>query len=121
MKIGPYLLLTMPGEPMVEYGFKLEKAIADRAIPIIVGYANGHIGYIATADSYSVGGYEPNTSKLAPEAESIILTELSILADRVVGDVFESFSKHPKDIEKRKQVDIVRVRKPPVQPSPERQ
>ena len=24
LKIGPYLLLTMPGEPMVEYGFKLE-------------------------------------------------------------------------------------------------
>jgi hypothetical protein len=105
MKIGPYLLLTMPGEPMVEYGFKLEKAISDRAVPIIVGYANGHLGYIATADAYEVGGYEPNTSKLAPEAELIILTELSRLADRVVGDVFESFSKHPKDVERRKQLE----------------
>ena len=105
MKIGPYLLLTMPGEPMVEYGFKLEKTIADRAIPIIVGYANGNVGYIATADAYQVGGYEPNTSKLAPEAERIILTELSRLADRVVGDVFESFSKHPKDVKKREEVE----------------
>ena len=105
MKIGPYVLLTMPGEPMVEYGFKLEKAISDRAVPIIVGYANGHLGYIATADAYEVGGYEPNTSKLAPEAELIILTELSRLADRVVGDVFESFSKHPKDVERRKQLE----------------
>ncbi|MCH9653541.1 MAG: hypothetical protein K0U86_09510 [Planctomycetes bacterium] len=111
MKIGPYLLLTMPGEPMVEYGFKMEKDIADRAIPIIVGYANGHVGYIATADSYSVGGYEPNTSKLVPEAESIILTELSLLADRVIGDVFESFSKHPKDIKKREQADKARPQK----------
>lgn len=101
VKIGPYLLLTMPGEPMVEYGFKLENAIADRAVPIIVGYANGNVGYIATADAYEVGGYEPNTSKLLPEAEEIILTELGHLADRVVGDVFESFSKHPKDVEKR--------------------
>jgi hypothetical protein len=105
MKIGPYLLLTMPGEPMVEYGFKLEKAIADRAIPIIIGYANGHVGYIATSDAYKVGGYEPNTSKLAPEAETIILTELSRLADRVVGDVFESFSKHPKDVKRRKEFE----------------
>lgn len=105
MKIGPYLLLTMPGEPMVEYGLKLENDIADRATPIIVGYANGHVGYIATTDSYSVGGYEPNTSKLLPEAEPIILTELSLLADRVIGDVFESFSKHPKDIKKREQVE----------------
>ena len=105
MKIGPYLLLTMPGEPMVEYGFRLEAAISDRAIPVIVGYANGNIGYIATADAYAVGGYEPNTSVLAPEAESIILTELGILADRVVGDVFESFSKHPKDIKKREELE----------------
>ncbi len=105
MKIGPYLLLTMPGEPMVEYGFKLERAIADRAVPIIIGYANGHVGYIATADAYQVGGYEPNTSKLVPEAEPIILTELSRLADRVVGDVFESFSKHPKDVKRREELE----------------
>jgi neutral ceramidase len=108
MKIGPYLLLTMPGEPMVEYGFKLERAIADRAIPIIVGYANGHVGYIATADAYDVGGYEPNTSKLAPEAEGLILSELGRLADRVVGDVFESFSKHPGDVKKREALERVR-------------
>jgi neutral ceramidase len=101
MKVGPYLFLTMPGEPMVEYGFKLEKAIADRAIPIIVGYANGHLGYIATADAHEVGGYEPTRSPLAPEAELIILEQLGRLADQVVGDVFESFSKHPKDVEKR--------------------
>ncbi len=105
MKIGPYLLLTMPGEPMVEYGFKLEKAIADRAKPIIIGYANGNVGYIATTDAYQVGGYEPNTSKLAPEAEPIILIELSRLADRLVGDVFESFSKHPKDVKRRQELE----------------
>lgn len=112
MKIGPYLLLTMPGEPMVEYGFKLEKAIADRAIPIIIGYANGHVGYIATEEAYKVGGYEPNTSKLLPEAEPIILSELGSLADRVVGDVFESFSKHPKDIKKREAEEKARREKP---------
>ena len=103
MKIGPYLLLTMPGEPMVEYGFRLEQAIEDRAIPIIVGYANGNIGYIATAAAYDVGGYEPNTSKLLPEAETIILDELGQLADQVIGDVFESFSKHPKDVKRREE------------------
>jgi neutral ceramidase len=101
MKIGPYLLLTMPGEPMVDYGFKLEEAIAERAIPIVVGYANGNIGYLATADSYTVGGYEPTRSVLKPEAEAIILSELGQLADKVVGDVFESFSKHPGDVKQR--------------------
>jgi neutral ceramidase len=111
LKIGPYLLLTMPGEPMVEYGFKLEKAIADRAVPIIVGYANGNLGYIATADAYKVGGYEPNTSKLLPEAEELILEELGRLTDRVVGDVFESFSKHPKDVLRREALEKSRKAK----------
>ncbi len=109
MKVGPFLFLTMPGEPMVEYGFKLEKAIADRATPIIVGYTNGNIGYIATADAHTVGGYEPNLSKLKPEAEQIILKELGVLADKVVGDVFASFSKHPKDVEKREAEEKARL------------
>lgn len=113
MKIGPFLLLTMPGEPMVEYGFNLEAAIADRATPIIVGYANGNIGYISTRESYSVGGYEPNTSKLLPEAEPIILERLGALADRVIGDVFESISKHPKDIQKREAEEKARLQSAP--------
>ena len=109
MKVGPFLFLTMPGEPMVEYGFRLEKAIGDRATPIIVGYANGNIGYIATADAHTVGGYEPNMSKLKPEAEAIILKQLGVLADRVVGDVFESFSKNPKDLLKREAEEKARL------------
>ena len=109
MKVGPFLFLTMPGEPMVEYGFKLEKAIADRATPIIVGYANGNIGYLATADAHIVGGYEPNMSKVKPEAEATILKQLGVLADKVVGDVFASFSKHPKDVEKREAEEKARL------------
>jgi hypothetical protein len=116
MKIGPYLLLTMPGEPMVEYGFKLEQAIADRAIPVIVGYANGSIGYIATAEAHQVGGYEPNLSKLKPEAEAVLLKKLGELADRVVGDVFATFSKHPKDLQKREAEEKARLQPAPVKP-----
>jgi neutral ceramidase len=113
LKVGPFLFLTMPGEPMVEYGFKLEKAIADRATPIIVGYANGNIGYIATEAAHEVGGYEPNQSKLKPEAEAMILKNLGVLADRVVGDVFESFSKHPKDVLKREAEEKARLQAVP--------
>ena len=98
LKVGPFLFLTMPGEPMVEYGLKLENAIADRAIPIIVGYANGDKGYLATTQAYEVGGYEPNASPLLPQAEPIILGELGKLTDQVVGDVFESFTRYKKDL-----------------------
>jgi hypothetical protein len=91
LKIGPFLVLTMPGEPMVEYGFRLEKKIADRAVPIVVGYANGNIGYICTAKAFQEGGYEPAHSQSGSEAEEILVAELLRLTDRVVGDVFESF------------------------------
>jgi neutral ceramidase len=111
MKVGPYLFLTMPGEPMVEYGFKIEDAIGPRAIPIVVGYANGGIGYIATADSYAVGGYEPNMSPLSPSAEPIVLKKLGGLADKVIGDVFATFSKRPKDVKKREAEEKVRLKK----------
>jgi len=111
MKVEPYLFLTMPGEPMVEYGFNIEEAIGPRAIPIVVGYANGGIGYIATADSYAVGGYEPNISPLSPSAEPIVLKKLGGLADKVIGDVFATFSKHPKDVKKREAEEKVRLKK----------
>jgi len=109
MKVGPYLFLTMPGEPMVEYGFAIEKAIGPRAVPIIVGYANGALGYIATTDSYVVGGYEPKASPLAPEAQPVVIHELGRLADKVIGDVFESFSKHPKDVKQRNAEEKARL------------
>lgn len=105
MKIGPYLLLAMPGEPMVEYGLKLEEAIADRAIPIVLGYSNGKLGYIATAAAHSVGGYEPTQSPVTPEAEEMLLRGLNRMADRVVGDVFETFNKHPADVKMRVEKD----------------
>jgi neutral ceramidase len=91
MKIGPYLLLTIPGEPMVEYGFRVEKGIGDRAIPIVVGYANGSLGYICTDKAFEEGGYEPGHSQSGPGSEDIIVRELLGLVDRVVGDVFEAF------------------------------
>jgi hypothetical protein len=100
MKVGPYLFLTLPGEPFVEYGFRLEKAIADRAVPIVVGYANGNIGYICTAKAFKEGGYEPNNSRSGPEAEEVLIAESLKLADRVIGDVFESFA--PPDAAGRK-------------------
>ncbi len=96
MRVGDFLLLTIPGEPMVEYGFKIEKAIADRATPIIIGYANGNLGYICTAESHKYGGYEPNMSPLLPEAEPLILAEIGRLADKVLADVFESFKPEKK-------------------------
>ncbi|MGP0066027.1 MAG: hypothetical protein ACLQGP_20810 [Isosphaeraceae bacterium] len=95
LRVGPFLFLALPGEPFVEYGFQIEKAIADRAIPIVVGYANGGPYYVCTAQAHKEGGYEPNMTPLAGEAEPIIVKRILLLADRVIGDVFESFAPGP--------------------------
>lgn len=92
LKVGPYLFLTLPGEPMVEYGFQIEKTIADRAVPIVVGYANGSIGYICTDQAHQEGGYEPNHSASGPGAEKVLVRESLRLADQVIADVFEHFA-----------------------------
>ncbi len=92
LRVGPFVFLALPGEPFVEYGFQIEKAIADRAVPIVVGYANGGPYYVCTAQAHKEGGYEPNMTPLAPEAEPLIVKEILLLADRVIGDVFESFA-----------------------------
>ncbi len=95
LRVGPFLFLALPGEPFIEYAFQIEKAIADRAIPIVVGYANGGAYYVCTAQAHKEGGYEPNMTPLAGEAEPIIVKQVLLLADRVIGDVFESFAPGP--------------------------
>jgi hypothetical protein len=92
LKVGPYLFLTLPGEPMVEYGLRIEKAVADRAVPIVVGYANGSIGYICTAKAHAEGGYEPGHSASGPGAEEVLVAASLRLADAVIADVFEHFA-----------------------------
>jgi hypothetical protein len=92
IRVGKFLFLTIPGEPFVEYGFATEKAIGDRAVPIVVGYANGSVGYVCTAQAHEEGGYEPNSTRLSGEAEPVIKATLQLLADMVIGDVFESYA-----------------------------
>jgi len=84
ISIGDILFLTLPGEPFQDFGFNIEKAIGARAKTFVVGYANGFVGYICTEESFKFEGYEPTSSRLAPEAEKIILSEIGSLARRVL-------------------------------------
>jgi hypothetical protein len=83
LRIGDFLFLTLPGEPMVNYGFQIEKAIGPRAKVFVTGYANGIIGYIVTAESFRGMGYEPESSPLSAAAEKPLLEAITALAARV--------------------------------------
>ncbi len=74
LRLGGHVFVTLPGEPVT--------ILADRARAlspvapentIVVGYANGHVGYLLTADDWLRGGYEPNINFWGPlEGEYIV-------------------------------------------------
>jgi hypothetical protein len=63
MRIGPVMLVSVPGEPVLEIGMAIERTLL-QACPDIhdvwsVGYTNDMLGYLCTEAHHSEGGYEP--------------------------------------------------------------
>lgn len=54
-------LVALGGELSVEYGHFI-KGLRPNHVAIPLGYANGMVGYIPTAQQFAEGGYEPDTS-----------------------------------------------------------
>ncbi|MCX8183563.1 MAG: neutral/alkaline non-lysosomal ceramidase N-terminal domain-containing protein, partial [Crenarchaeota archaeon] len=57
VRIGSAVLVGIPGEPLVEFGIRVKKS-SPLSPTLIVSYANGYCGYIATSEAYDQGGYE---------------------------------------------------------------
>ena len=60
LRLGPFLLIAVAGELMVEIAQTIEAALAGRgfAATLVLGYSNGMAGYLCTARAYAEGGYE---------------------------------------------------------------
>jgi hypothetical protein len=73
LRIGDAAVVGLPGEFFVEFGLQI-KAASPARTTLIVGLANGSIGYVPAPEAFDQGGYEPTPwrySKLAPEAGAI--------------------------------------------------
>ncbi len=73
--VGDVAFVGLPGEFFAESGLRL-KAQSPFPQTIVVGYANGGVGYVPPASAFAEGGYETRLapwSKVAPEAEQQIL------------------------------------------------
>jgi hypothetical protein len=82
--IGEHLLVGMPGELFAALGLAVKQA----AYPwraLVVGLANGMVGYVPTREAFNRGGYETTlstVSKLAPEAgEQLVRAAASLTPD----------------------------------------
>jgi len=85
LRLGELVLIGLPGEPFCEHGLRL-KAVSPFNYTMVVGLANGYLGYIPTVKAFQEGGYEVRLArhtKLAPEAVVKMMTE----AEKLLGQL----------------------------------
>jgi len=88
--IDEYAFVSIPAELFVQVGLRI-KQDAHPVHALIVGYANGNVGYVPHAEAFSRGGYETTLgppSHLAPEAGTM-------LADCAAGLIEEEEQARP--------------------------
>ena len=80
LDLGPASVVSLPGEPFVEYQLAAQKMKPDRFV-CVAGYGDGGPGYIPTAKAFLEGGYEPTVALAAPESESLLHHAMAKLLD----------------------------------------
>ncbi|HXT34013.1 MAG TPA: hypothetical protein VN837_00425, partial [Chloroflexota bacterium] len=71
LRIGPVALVTMPGELYNALGTRLRSATGQPVM--LLGYANGHVGYLPSVDAYTRPDYEVLVSPMeAGTAERLV-------------------------------------------------
>ena len=77
---GGFAMVGLPGEVFVELGMQI-RSRSPFPVTLVVGYANGDIGYVPTRSAYPEGGYEVEhayryygfPAPLAPEAGEMMV------------------------------------------------
>lgn len=84
LRLGPLVLVSQPGECLVETGaLILARAAVDGAV--IAGYSNDYVGYLPLPHIYAEGGYEPNSTMLPAESVLTLVDTAVELAQQVGG------------------------------------
>jgi neutral ceramidase len=78
-RVGRLALFGIGAEPYHSFGSQLRDRCADPSV--VLGYANGHVGYLPDAAAYSTDptGYEVLSSLLPPEAAATTVATLTEL------------------------------------------
>ncbi|HUQ07403.1 MAG TPA: hypothetical protein VM261_33150 [Kofleriaceae bacterium] len=80
LRIDDWMLAFAPGEPLVLWAETLRaRSPAAPEKTIVVGYAQGHVGYLLTADDWLRGGFEPSINLWGPLEGETILEQLGEL------------------------------------------
>jgi hypothetical protein len=74
IRIGPVVLLSIPGEPYTELNARILEQSPFR-VTLFSGYSNGGFGYLPVREAYIQGGYEVEASPFSPDAADIVVEE----------------------------------------------
>lgn len=79
LRIGPAVMISLPGESFIEYQLAAQKMRPDRFV-CTAAYGDYGPGYVGTTIAYPQGGYETTrVSRTAPEVEAVYLAALQKL------------------------------------------
>jgi neutral ceramidase len=82
-RIGDVVTLcAVPAEMFVEFGLQVKRKLR-KLNPLMVGYANGFIGYVLTEEAYREGGYESLSTFLEPNAGTRIVETVERLSEKL--------------------------------------
>ncbi len=85
----PFILVALDGEVFTEYGLNIGKKLAP-ATTIVLGYSNGVVSYLPTAEAIAAGGYEAtafrNFGVPGPYSQNVeqIVTEQAVALARTI-------------------------------------
>ena len=67
LRLNDHLFITLPGEPVTLLADRVRAASPNGAAnTVVIGYAQGHMGYLLHADDWLRGGYEPSINLWGP-------------------------------------------------------
>ncbi len=90
-KIGPLVILTMPGEPAYSIVKYAREALAMRSTPeqpldlMVWGYAQDHLLYFTAPDDWYQGGYESEMSLWGPYAGKFMVDRNMVMIDAILA------------------------------------
>lgn len=79
LRIGDYVLGTMPGELSVLLADRVRELSPQPDKTIVVGYAQGHVGYMLRPEDWVLGGYEPSVTFGGPLEAELVAERLAQL------------------------------------------
>jgi hypothetical protein len=83
LRLGDAAILALSAETFVEFAIYGE-ATSPAAETLVLGYTDGNIGYLCTADAFPDGGYEIRTTQVAPESEAIVKDAMADLLGEIL-------------------------------------